>query len=239
LAPKLKGFIHFSGAGNFRWTMPNSSGVHDHDFGAIEAAIRETARGRAFLADYARKVRQSDTLTMLATIARLERWCADQAVRLAELERREQATGGRPPESQAGFVPALRGEPALMIGLADEDPVGAGEVIDDIGDEFACLDQSQEVRGRIEHLASAFCDFDRRVANVTRQPRVSGSFADTGLSMRVASPEGGAGAVISHAVASGPSGALWRDRGGQHALEEDVLDGIAKALGTRKTLDGW
>jgi hypothetical protein len=220
--------------------MPNSSGVHDHDFGAIEAAIRETARGRAFLADYARKVRQSDTLTMLATIARLERWCTDQAVRLAELERRDQATGRRPPEGQAGFVPALRGEPALMIGRADEDPVGAGEIIDDMGDEFACLDQSQEVRGRIEHLASAFYDFDRRVANVTRQNRLAGSFADAGASMRAASPGDGAGALISHAVASaGPSGALSRDRGGQHALEEDVLDGIAKALGTRKTLDGW
>jgi hypothetical protein len=219
--------------------MPNSSGVHDHDFGAIEAAIRETARGRAFLADYARKVRQSDTLTMLATIARLERWCTDQAVRLAELERRDQATGGRPLDGQAGFVPALRGEPALMIGRADDEPVSAGEVIDDMDGEFSCVDQSQEVRGRIEHLASAFCDFDGRVADVTRQRRMAAPFADTGSSMPVASPEGGAGALISHTVASGPSGALSRDRGGQHALEEDVLDGIAKALGTRKTVDGW
>ncbi len=219
--------------------MPNSTGVHDHDFGAIEAAIRETARGRAFLADYARKVRQSDTLTMLATIARLERWCSDQAARLAELERRNQASGGGPPEGQAGFPPALRGEPALMIGRADEDPVDAGEIIDDMGDEFASLDQNQEVRGRIEHLASAFCDFDRRVGDLTPQRRVTAPLANAGSPVRVASL-GGAGVLVPYAAASGPSGALSRDSWDhrQHALEEDVLDGIAKALGTRKTVDG-
>ena len=38
--------------------------------GAIEAVVKETARGRAFLAYYASKIRQSDTLTMLAMIGR-------------------------------------------------------------------------------------------------------------------------------------------------------------------------
>jgi hypothetical protein len=55
-------------AGNIRWTMANSSGAHDDNFGAIEAAVKETARGRAFLADYARKVSPSDTLTMIVMI---------------------------------------------------------------------------------------------------------------------------------------------------------------------------
>src|SRR5260370_29289606 len=69
--------------------MPNTSGVRDHNFGPVEATVRETARGRAFLADYARRMRQSDTNTMLAMIGRLERKCQDLAVRLAELERRD------------------------------------------------------------------------------------------------------------------------------------------------------
>jgi hypothetical protein len=220
--------------------MPNSSCARDHDFGAIEAAIRETARGRAFLANYAGKVRQSDTLTMLATIARLERWCADQAARLAELERRDQGGGHRPPEDQARFLPAPRGEPAApMIGRGAEDPVFVGEVIDDRGDETAGLDRSLEVRGRIEHLASAFCDFDRRAADVTRHQRTTGAFADTGSPARVPSPEGGAGALIPHVAASGPVPGLLRDGGArQYALEENVLDDIAKALGTRQTADG-
>jgi hypothetical protein len=224
-----------------RGTMPNSSCVHDHHFGAIEAAIRETARGRAFLADYAGKVRQSDTLTMLATIARLERWCADQAVRLAELERRDQTVGHRPAEDQARFVPALRGGPAaLMIGR-EEDPVSVGEVIDDRGHETAAgLDQSLEVRGRIEHLASAFCDFDRRAADVTRHRRATGSSAGTGCPVRAAPLEDAAGALIPYAAASGPSAGLLRDGGDrQYAIEENVLDDIAKALGTRQTADGW
>ena len=46
----------FVGAGNIRWTMPKSSGAPpDHDMGAIEAVVKETARGRAFLAYYARR----------------------------------------------------------------------------------------------------------------------------------------------------------------------------------------
>jgi hypothetical protein len=44
-------------AGNIRWTMPNSSGADDPNFGAIEAAVKKTAWGRAFLAHYARRVR--------------------------------------------------------------------------------------------------------------------------------------------------------------------------------------
>jgi hypothetical protein len=221
--------------------MPNSSCASDHDFGAIEAAIRETARGRAFLADYARKVRQSDTLTMLATIARLERWCADQAVRLAELERRDQAVGHRLPEGQARFPPAVHGELAAPImGRGEEDPVLVGEVIGDEGDETADLDRSLEVRGRIEHLASAFCDFDRKAADVTRHQRATGASADIGSPARAAPPEGGGGALIPHAALSGPRAGLLRDGGDrQYAIEENVLDDIAKALGTRQTADGW
>jgi hypothetical protein len=113
-------------------------------------------------------------------------------------------------------------------------------VIDDKGDETAGLARSLEVRGRIEHLASAFCDFDRRAADVTRHQRATGAVADPGSPARVASPEGGAGALIPHAAASGPVAGLLRDGGArQYALEENVLDDIAKALGTRQTADGW
>jgi hypothetical protein len=41
--------------------------------------IKETARGRAFLTEYARRVRQSDTLTLLALVGRLERVCQELA----------------------------------------------------------------------------------------------------------------------------------------------------------------
>jgi hypothetical protein len=217
--------------------MSNSTGVHDHHFGAIEAAIRETARGRAFLADYARKVRQSDTLTMLATIARLERWCADQAARLAELERRDQASAGRPSDGQVGLSPAQYPDPVPVLGHGEQDPVGPGEIVEYGDDESTASDQTWEVRGRIEHLASAFCEFDRRAADVTRHRRVTAPLAGA-LPARAPSPD--VGAMVPHAMVAGASQALSRDVGvRQHVLEEDVLDGIAAALGTRKTADGW
>lgn len=45
------------------------------DYDAIAAAVMETARGRWFLAEYARRNRQSDTEMVLSAIARLERLC--------------------------------------------------------------------------------------------------------------------------------------------------------------------
>ena len=90
--------------------MPKSSGAPDHDMGAIEAVVKETARGRAFLAYYARKIRQSDTLTMLAMIGRLERWCHDQAARRTELEGHDLVFGDRAPEGHANLALGLNGE---------------------------------------------------------------------------------------------------------------------------------
>jgi len=47
--------------------------LSDEDYGAIEAAVMETARGRWFLAEYARRNRNADTDAVLAAIRRLER----------------------------------------------------------------------------------------------------------------------------------------------------------------------
>ena len=43
------------------------------DFEAIEAAVLETARGRWFMAEYAKRNRQSDTMQLLGAIQRIER----------------------------------------------------------------------------------------------------------------------------------------------------------------------
>lgn len=43
------------------------------DYDAIEAAVMETSRGRWFMAEYARRNRQSDTLQLLSAIGRIER----------------------------------------------------------------------------------------------------------------------------------------------------------------------
>lgn len=48
------------------------SPLNEHDFGAIEAAVMETERGRWFLAQYAQRNRNADTNMLLASIGKLE-----------------------------------------------------------------------------------------------------------------------------------------------------------------------
>jgi hypothetical protein len=247
--------------------MPNSSGAHDPNFGAIEAAIKETARGRAFLADYARRVRQSDTLTMLAMIGRLERWCQDQAVRLVELERRDRVFGDRAREAHTSLTPSLRGEPVeqmigrteaslhanyldvLAVTVCDQDSAPVGGASDGAGGELAGVRQSREAMDRIEHLANAVDDFDRRATDVTGRCCATGQFTNAVPFALVASVDNGAGAMVSHSAAPGPRGRFSVDAVAKTPLdktpldktplEEAVLDGIAKALGARKISDDW
>ncbi|WP_139267720.1 MULTISPECIES: hypothetical protein [unclassified Beijerinckia] len=60
--------------------------VDEHDFEAIEAAVMETARGRWFLTEYARRMRAAETTKVLEAITRLERSFA--------IDKAKQATDG-------------------------------------------------------------------------------------------------------------------------------------------------
>ena len=56
--------------------MPSPSdpaGLQDADFETIEAAVNETARGRWFLAEYARRTRAAETERLVAAMSRIER----------------------------------------------------------------------------------------------------------------------------------------------------------------------
>jgi hypothetical protein len=229
--------------------MPNSSGPDDPNFGAIEAAVKETARGRAFLADYARRVRQSDTLTMLALIGRLERWCQDQAVRLAELEGHDPTFGGRAREGLAGPAPAEqmigRSEASLhanhldvlAVTLCDQDPAYIERTSEDDGRlEIAGVRQDRQIMDRIGHLANALHDVDRRATDVTGR----GQLTNVWPSALAASADAGTGATVSHSTAPRAGEQFSTDAPDKiHSLEEEVLDGIAKALGTRKMSEDW
>ncbi len=48
------------------------TGLNEADFESIEAAVMETARGRWFLAEYARRCRAEDTARILSAVDRLE-----------------------------------------------------------------------------------------------------------------------------------------------------------------------
>ena len=64
-------------------TLP--SPLRQEDYEAIEAAVMETARGRWFLTEYARRNRSSDTRTVLDAIGRLENAMLDRQD-IAELQ---------------------------------------------------------------------------------------------------------------------------------------------------------
>jgi hypothetical protein len=53
-------------------TEPQDGELSEDDYAAIEAAVMETARGRWFLAEFARRNRNTDTETVLSAIDRLE-----------------------------------------------------------------------------------------------------------------------------------------------------------------------
>jgi len=216
--------------------MPKSSDAPDHDLGAIEAVVKETARGRAFLAYYARKIRQSDTLTMLAMIGRLERWCHDQAARLTELEGYDLVFADRAPEGHANLALGLNGassdgHPDVSL-HGNHDSASAERANEEAECEIAGVRNCREAVDRIEHLANTFRDFDRRTADLTSRCSATGQFTYARPSTLVAS-DVGMGTMIAHSAASDarePFSPHAADK--THPSEEDILDDIAKALGT-------
>jgi hypothetical protein len=52
--------------------QPSTPSLSDGDYDALEAAISETARGRAFLAEYARRARVADTRLLTSALERIE-----------------------------------------------------------------------------------------------------------------------------------------------------------------------
>jgi hypothetical protein len=217
--------------------MPKSSGGPDHDMGAIEAVVKETARGRAFLAYYAKKVRQSDTLTMLAMIGRLERWCQDHAAGLTELEGHDLAFGEWASEGHANLALGLNGESSDEYWdaslHANHGSASAERANEEAECDIASVRNGREAVDCIEHLANTFRDFDRGTADLTGRYRATGQFTCIGPSTRVASVDAGMGILIAHPAASDAREQFSPYTAAKtHRSEEDILDDIAKALGT-------
>jgi hypothetical protein len=227
--------------------MPNSTDALDRNFNAIEVAVKETARGRAFLADYARKVRQSDTLTMLALIRRLELWSEDQDIRLAQFEGRDAAFGNQRHQVLVGAAPELRGAPTeemtgrkevppqpdhsgiLTVTVCDQNSASVEQA--DAGSGKLDAPQNGEAIDRIENLANALRDLDRRLADLTNRHSSRGPFTDNGRSALVASTDDGVGVAISHSITSDAMNRAPYVADKTHPPEDDILDDIAKALG--------
>jgi hypothetical protein len=82
---RLTRFARFQQGGSFMTIAAPPPGLQPEDYEEIEAAVMETARGRWFLAEHARRARGAESARLLAAIERLEaRLEAQQA--LAPLE---------------------------------------------------------------------------------------------------------------------------------------------------------
>lgn len=216
--------------------MPNLSDPFDYDLSAIEAAIKETARGRMFLAGYARRIRQSDTMTLLAMLNRLERWCQNQAVRFAELDGRSLISLGEVPvagrQGRMGVQGITGGEPRSDSSEVSNlsDGFGDRRLVTDVGNhdieqrskvEFS----GREVMRRLEELAATLSELDRRTADLA--VRFGG--ADN-LSSPKATDHSTPGYDECANIASSGRGSSASTGEENQTHETNVLDGIAKAL---------
>lgn len=146
--------------------------LNQADYAAIEEAVLETARGRWFLAEYARRNRQADTQILLTAIGRLEDVVRDNSA----LNRADRLRGGLIDMAKA--IAQTRAEiaaikPADASGRIDE----AREELDSIvqtteqatSDILAAAEQIQEIAwtAREQGMTPATCDFlDRQATDI-------------------------------------------------------------------------
>jgi hypothetical protein len=202
-------------------TMSEASDAQFGDLGAIEAALKETARGRAFLADYARRVQQSDTLTILAMLGRLERVSDDLASRLAELEGAEV-----PLYSEPALSAAARSQPGGALGgRLSTVPEGGGHPVSGTADARRSSPShasNGETMGRVGDLADLLAALDRQAAHLA--PRCGKADARHGPATSLEN-------AVRPQSTSQQASRSSRPAGEQDLSDEDVLDEIAKALG--------
>jgi hypothetical protein len=85
----------------------------------------------------------------------------------------------------------------------------------------------------IEQLANTFRDFDRGTADLTSRYSATGQFSYIGPSTLVASVDVVMGTTIGHRAASDAREQFSPHTADKtHRSEEDILNDIAKALGT-------
>jgi hypothetical protein len=93
-------------------------GAGDDEFEALYAVLSSSARGRAFLAEHARRSRQADTGTLLAALARIEALLAEQ-----------RAAASSPPSSPP---PAPSSPPTALAAVAAQAIAAARDEMVDV-----------------------------------------------------------------------------------------------------------
>lgn len=131
------------------------------DYDAIEAAVMETARGRWFMAEFAKRNRQADTLQLLGAIQRIERVVG---LDLQETSRETSLI------EAAALISDLRSDLERVSGKADLRSSGlATRVQQAAGTALAATESIQEVAWQLREAEAedSLCDeLDRRTAEI-------------------------------------------------------------------------
>lgn len=136
--------------------------LSETDYEAIEAAVMETARGRWFMAEFARRNRQADTLQLLGAIGRIER--------VVGIGQPEQAADAGISEA-AALIADLRIDLERISGRADERASGLAARIATAASRIVQATESmQEAAWSLREAGAneALCDMlDQRAAEIS------------------------------------------------------------------------
>lgn len=203
--------------------MSTGSDSQHQDFGAIEAAVKGTARGRAFLANYARRVQQSDSLTALAMLGRLERLSDELKARLVDLEAVQLLGDSQKARPAVGIA-----KQRLMAPTAEALPKTGAEDGHFSTYRAADLPFNAQVTGRDGNTMQRIHALSELLGRLHRQAaRLASDGQDAGTRNGVGSSNGGDANALFASESAGPwsESAFHRD-----VSDEEVLEGIARAL---------
>ena len=96
---------------------PADDGMNERDYAALLATLSASERGRAFLAEFARRQRATETKELLAAIARVEAMVAAGRAPLPARKRGTCARAARAHACRGAARPLARGCAASATGL--------------------------------------------------------------------------------------------------------------------------
>jgi hypothetical protein len=141
--------------------------LSETDYEAIEAAVMETSRGRWFMAEFAKRNRQADTLQLLGAISRIER-VVSASVAAADMP---QAAGEPEVGEAAALIADLRIDLERISGRAEDRSSGLAARIEAATSTVVQATESiQEVAWNLREAGAseALCDMlDQRTAEIS------------------------------------------------------------------------
>ena len=183
-----------------RDTMP--PGLLDSDFATIHAAVMETARGRWFLDEYARRNRMADTRMILDAMAKLEHAVAAGPAALAAPDA-ARAQGASAQDAPLADVAAQIGERLAAIGWDLRESGFADDICAALDRQADAAHELARQLGGARPVAAALAPLEEMPA-VLPQPAPATAEVAPPLSPYIALPEFTPSAALPAPIIFGP-----------------------------------